>query len=41
VQEFDFPAEDLDVRVIVQEVGTGHEHCFRLDLETGETTSCE
>jgi len=34
------PADDTEVSVIVREVETGHEHCFRIDLETGETAAC-
>lgn len=33
-------AEDDQMRVIVREVGTGHEHCFTIDLETGATSPC-
>jgi hypothetical protein len=33
-------AGELALRVIVHDVGTGHEHCFGLDLGTGETTPC-
>ena len=29
-----------DIRVIVQDIGTGHEHCFRVDVESGETAPC-
>jgi len=28
---------DREVRVIVQDVGTGHQHCFKVDLDSGET----
>jgi hypothetical protein len=28
------------LRVIVHDVESGHEHCFRVDLATGETSSC-
>jgi hypothetical protein len=27
-------------RVIVRDVGTGHEHCFKLDLDTGQASPC-
>jgi hypothetical protein len=43
VEAFDFMApleDDAELRVIVHEVGTGHEHCFKLNLDTGETTPC-
>ncbi len=33
-------ADETEISVIVQDVGSGHEHCFRFDLETGETTTC-
>jgi hypothetical protein len=32
--------DEHEVRVIVQDVGTGHEHCFRVDLDSGETAPC-
>jgi hypothetical protein len=32
--------EELEVSVIVRDLESGHEHCFRVDLETGETTAC-
>jgi hypothetical protein len=31
---------DDEIRIIVREVGTGHEHCFRINPESGETTPC-
>jgi hypothetical protein len=31
--------DDL-ISVIVHEVETGHEHCFRVDLGSGETIPC-
>ena len=35
----DLPSEG-ELSVIVQEVETGHQHCFRLDLESGDTSPC-
>ena len=32
--------EDRETAVIVRELDTGREHCFRVDLETGETEPC-
>ena len=32
--------DDHEISVIVRDVGTGHEHCFRIDLESGETAPC-
>jgi hypothetical protein len=35
------PAGDAqDISVIVHEVGTGHERCFKVDLGSGATTPC-
>lgn len=34
------PAEETEVSIIVREVDSGREHCFRIDLETGETEPC-
>jgi hypothetical protein len=30
-----------DISLIVREVESGREHCFRLDLETGEAAPCD
>jgi len=32
--------EEREVSVIVHDLATGHEHCFRIDLDTGETAPC-
>lgn len=32
--------DDPDIAVIVREIASGHEHCFRIDLETGEAAPC-
>ena len=29
-----------EIAVIVQDLGTGHEHCFRIDLDSGDTAPC-
>jgi hypothetical protein len=34
------PSDEAEVSVVVHEVETGHEHCFRIDLETGDTAAC-
>jgi len=34
------PEADDEMRVIVQDVASGHEHCFKVDLSTGETSPC-
>jgi hypothetical protein len=40
VEDFHPPMTDEhEISVIVREVGAGHEHCFRIDLESGETAS--
>ena len=39
----DFPAASADahaISVIVRDLDSGHEHCFRIDLETGDTAPC-
>lgn len=41
VEDFHPPVgEDNEISVIVREVGTGHEHCFRIDLESGDAAPC-
>jgi len=36
----DVAGDDEAISVIVRELSTGHEHCFRIDLESGETEPC-
>lgn len=31
---------DGEIQVIVREVGSGHQQCFRIDTATGETSVC-
>lgn len=42
VEDF-HPAVDVDneVSVIVREVGTGRQHCFKINVESGESAPCE
>ena len=41
VEDHPQSAETADaMRVIVHDVANGHEHCFLVDLSTGETSSC-
>lgn len=34
------PGDDGEISVVVRDLDTGGEHCFRIDLETGETAPC-
>ncbi len=39
----DFPpvaGEHPEISIIVHDLDSGHEHCFRVDLSTGETAAC-
>ena len=29
-----------EISLVVRDIESGREHCFRIDLETGETTPC-
>ncbi len=29
-----------EISVIVRDLDSGHEHCFQIDLETGEAAAC-
>ena len=41
VEDFHPPVdEDNEVSVIVQDLGDGREHCFRIDLDSGEAAPC-
>lgn len=42
LEDFHPPVEDgSEIRVIVQELDSGHEHCFTVDLDSGETEPCD
>ncbi len=34
------PSEAVEVRIIVRDMDSGHEHCFLIDLETGDASAC-
>jgi hypothetical protein len=40
VEDLHALSDEPDISVIVREIGTGREHCFRIDLESSETSSC-
>jgi hypothetical protein len=40
VEDFHPPGDEDEISVIVRDIESGHEHCFRIDLETGETAAC-
>jgi len=33
-------AAEPEISLIVRDLDSGHEHCFRVDLETGEAAPC-
>jgi hypothetical protein len=33
-------AGEPEIRVVVLDVESGHEHCFRIDVDTGEAAPC-
>jgi len=42
VEDFHPPMADArEISVIVREVDTGHEHCFRIDLSSGDAAPCD
>jgi hypothetical protein len=36
----DLPGDGEAISVIVREVDTGLEHCFRIDMDSGDTSAC-
>jgi hypothetical protein len=40
VEELHAPGDEHEISVIVREVDSGREHCFRIDLDSGETAPC-
>ena len=40
LEDFHPLGEASEISVVVRELESGREHCFRVDLLTGETTPC-
>ena len=40
VEDFAHIGGDHEIAVIVRDLDSGHEHCFRIDLESGEAAPC-
>ena len=41
VEDFSPPvSDDREISVIVRDLGSGHQHCFRIDLDTGDAAPC-
>ena len=41
VEDLHALGDDPEIRVVVRDVASGHEHCFIVDLGTGETAPCD
>ena len=40
VEDLPHVGAEPEISLIVRDLDSGHEHCFRVDLETGETAAC-
>jgi len=40
VEDLHALGDDAEISVIVRDVASGREHCFRIDLENGEAAPC-
>jgi hypothetical protein len=40
VEDLHALGDEHEISVIVRDMGTGHAHCFRIDLDTGESEPC-
>ncbi len=40
VEDLHPPGDEREISVIVRDLDSGHEHCFRIDLESGDAASC-
>jgi hypothetical protein len=40
VEDLHPPGGEDEISVIVRDIESGHEHCFRIDLESGEAAPC-
>jgi Family of unknown function (DUF5961) len=36
----DLPGDGEEISIIVYEVESGHQHCFKVNLQSGETSPC-
>ena len=41
VEHFAPSSDETDFTVIVRDADSGHEHCFRIDLEKGVIAACD
>ena len=40
VEDLHAVSDEPELSVVVRELDSGHEHCFRIDLESGEAAPC-
>ena len=40
VEDLQHGSADAEISLVVRDLESGHEHCFLIDLETGETAPC-
>ena len=40
VEDLHAIGDEHEISVIVREVDSGHEHCFRIDMASGDTAPC-
>jgi hypothetical protein len=40
VEDLHAVSDEAEMRVVVRELDSGHEHCFTIDVETGEAAPC-
>ena len=40
VEDLHVYGDEPEISVIVRELDSGHEHCFRIDLQSGDTAAC-
>ncbi len=40
VEDLQNLVDEPEISVIVRDVDSGHEHCFRVDLDSGEAATC-
>jgi hypothetical protein len=40
VEDLHLADRGAEISLVVQDMESGHEHCFRVDLDSGETSAC-
>ncbi len=40
VEDLHILGDEHEISIIVRDIDSGHEHCFRVNLDSGDTSAC-